>query len=103
MTDPHWKSPYPAEVAEVLIAAHPRAASLTLGREPSGPLRLHLVNPRPLKALVEAIDAWEVRIVDRNAEEGAQLEFARYRVEFWDEDNPIDNLLCDSYDVSAVG
>ena len=47
-----------------------------------------------LAGLVEVLE--QIRIADRSFF-GAQLEFGRYDVQFWDEDNPYACFDCDSY------
>lgn len=62
-------------------------------------LELLLEQPRPLSALLSVFDQsfYGIRIYDRNVEETNQLEFGRYRVEFWDEDNPLAECIADAF------
>lgn len=58
-------------------------------------------NPLPMSAVTESFDCWQIRITDRNAF-GAQLEFGRFNVELWDEDNPTLEFTVDSFEDMAV-
>lgn len=62
---------------------------------------LLLERPQPLAALISVIDEYSYgfRIYDRNAEEPNQLEFGRYRAEFWDEDGPVAECIADRFEV----
>lgn len=63
---------------------------------------LKLDNAAPLAALLSVFDDfYGFRIYDRNAEDNNQLEFSRYRVEFWDEDNPIAECVVDHFEECA--
>ena len=54
-------------------------------------------NPQPVSALTDALDdCFQIRIVDRNAS-GIHLEFGRYNVQLWDEDNPIAEFTVDGF------
>ena len=92
-------------VQELVMAedqsSYARTASLCLWDD--GQLYLlKFVNPQPLAVLVEAFDCYEVRVIDRNATEAAQLEFGRYRIEFWDEDDPVGEVVADGFDYEVT-
>jgi hypothetical protein len=98
MTDPRWKSPFPSEVTEVRLLAAPRRAVVSIAWDTTA-VDLHLMDPRPLTELCEALDCVEVVIFSRNDEEHNYLEFGQFRVEFWDEDTRIGAVECDSFEV----
>lgn len=53
----------------------------------------------PTTALLSVFDDfYGFRIYDRNVEDDNQLEFIRYRVEFWDEGNPISECVVDHFE-----
>jgi hypothetical protein len=63
---------------------------------------LKLDNAAPLTALLSVFDEfYGFRIYDRNDEDDNQLEFSRYRVEFWNEDNPIAECVVDHFEEGA--
>ncbi len=58
---------------------------------------IRFLRPRPLSSLVRLFDEFsQLRIVDQNSD-GASLEFGRYQVQVWDEDNPYDEFFADSF------
>jgi hypothetical protein len=59
-------------------------------------LKLELVDPLPIGMMCAALGTWQIKIIDKNRE-GNCLEFGRYLVQFWDEDNPIAEVTVDSY------
>lgn len=90
-----WKSPYPSQIIEVRLAVQARTVIVVFN---SGSLTLEA--PRDMASLFEHIDdCFELRIIDRNLEDQAQLEFGKYRLEVWDEDNPLVTVICDAYSV----
>jgi hypothetical protein len=63
---------------------------------------LRLINPQPLSALVGIFeDCHGIRVIDQNAAEGNQLQFGRYRVEFWDEDQMFGRAIVDTFEVGC--
>lgn len=92
-----------ARLAEVCITNQPRQAVLVVAGA-AETVQLTLVNPRPLAPLCENLDdCCEIRIVDVNHDEKGHLEFGRFRVELWDEDNSIGELVCDEYSSTRTG
>ena len=60
---------------------------------------LKLDNAAPLTALLSVFgEFYGFRVYDRNVEDNNQLEFSRYRVEFWNEDNPIAECFVDHFE-----
>jgi hypothetical protein len=56
-------------------------------------------NPEPLTSLMYFLDeCCNVRIIDRNLEMPSWLEFGRYRVELWDEDDSITDFTVDGFE-----
>jgi hypothetical protein len=99
MHDTTWTSAFPITLEEVRLFAQPRRAVLRLVGK-GAPVEVTLVDPKPMSALADAFgDCCEVQIIDLRAAEKTQLEFGRYRVELWNDDNPIAELFCDEYDV----
>jgi hypothetical protein len=63
----------------------------------------HLHNPRPLSSLVALFEeCYNLVLIDRNAEPNDYLEFGRYRMEIWDEERTIADLLVDSVEVTTI-
>ncbi len=59
---------------------------------------LILDHATPTTALLSVFgEFYGFRIYDRNDEDDNQLEFSRYRVEFWDEDNLIAECVVDHF------
>lgn len=54
------------------------------------------VDPEPFLAALD--DWWGIRIHDINQEHQQFIEYGRYRVEFWDEDNPRSRAYVDSFE-----
>ena len=88
-------------VTKLTITQFPRDAVLKFSSgEETYDLRFD--NPRPLMAITSALeDCDQVRISDRNAN-GMQLEFGRYNVELWDEDNPYAEFTVDAFELSRI-
>lgn len=62
-----------------------------------------LVNPQPLFELASAFDnCYEWRMFDLNSVNSAQLEFGRFQLEFWDEDNMLAQVYADQLDYRVV-
>lgn len=78
------------------IAQYPRVAiiAFTIGGER---YTLNIVNPEPYKEVVRICDSecCHILVLDQNREEPNFLEYARYRVELRDEDNPIRSFVAD--------
>ena len=47
-------------------------------------------------------ECYQLRIGDRN-QQGAQLEFGRYNVEVWDEDNTFSEFTVDDFEHNPAG
>lgn len=82
------------------ISAYPYTAVInyTLDGKKGG---LLLEMPQPPDALLSVFSRAQYGfcVYDRNVEEGNQLEFGRYKVEFWDEDGPKAECLADRFEV----
>jgi hypothetical protein len=86
------------EDLDVHVMQHPRRAvvDFRLGGKQH---RLQLDNPEPLTLLMAIFDdCWNIRIFDRKAEEPNCLEYGRYRVELWSEDNPLSQFIVDRFE-----
>ncbi len=58
-----------------------------------------LENPRPLANVAAAMDdCYQFRVVDLDT----QLDFGRYKIEIWDEDNDYAEFTVDSYEFVPV-
>src|SRR5262245_38866596 len=81
----------------VLIRQYPRTAVFEFqigGRA----ISLTFTELQPVEQLTKVLDdCYEIRIYDRNVLEQNQLEFGRFRVELWDEDNVIGEFTADSF------
>ena len=88
------ESPYPSSVSSVLLTQYPRRVVITYTN--SGIVyELRLENPDPLSAVVASLDAcYQFRVVDVDG----QLEFGRYKIEIWDEDNCYAEFRVDSFE-----
>ena len=88
-------------ISEVTISVTqtPREATVKFCLNDKEWHNLRFVNPRPPQGLMEFLDGcWGIRVIDRNTEENNQLEFGRFRVELWDEDNPISEFIVDGFE-----
>lgn len=96
MTNYVFESPMGAEFGSLSIYDGGNEAVVNYSDD--GDLRsIRFLRPRPLSSLVSVFDAFsQLRIVDQNLE-GASLEFGRYQVQVWDEDNPFDEFFADSF------
>jgi hypothetical protein len=85
------------------ISRYPGGLRAVIGYSVEGKKRcLKLDNAAPLTALLSVFyEFYGFRIYDRNDEDNNQLEFSRYRVEFWDEDNPIAECVVDHFEEGA--
>ncbi len=84
-------------LTRICVSQYPREAVVQFELK-GRPESIIIANPEPLNALMAALEnCYGIRVFDRNIEEGNCLEFGRYRVEFWDEDNPIADLLADGF------
>lgn len=100
MSDYVFETPLGIEVTKLIVIRVPLSITVefTDGAELSS---IRFTNPLPLSTTTEAIHCWQIRIVDRNAS-GMQLEFGRYNVELWDEDNPVAQFTIDTFEVSPA-
>jgi len=97
--DPLWKSPFPIRVTGVDLLLQPRRATI---RFSSGETeaKVSLLVPRDIGPIMDVIEhCAELRIIDTNTEDRGQRCFSRYRLEVWDEDNPIGTVLVDGFEV----
>ena len=62
---------------------------------------MELIDPRPIESVVSAIDCYQIRVRHLNRL-GCHLEFGKYEIEFWDEDNPIGMVAADDYTVRTL-
>ena len=98
MSDYVFETPYPSRVSRVLLTQYPRRAVITLT---SGDVvyEFRLDNPRPLADVTAAMDdCYQFHVVDLDA----QLDFGRYRIEIWDEDNSYAQFVVDAYELTPV-
>ncbi|MDB4744061.1 hypothetical protein OAF98_06195 [Planctomicrobium sp.] len=93
-----FETPYPSNVSSVLLTQYPRRVVITFTN--SGVVyELRLENPQPLSAVVAAFDeCYQFRVIDING----QLEFGRYIIELWDEDNCYADFTVDSFEQIPV-
>jgi hypothetical protein len=84
------------------IAQYPRVATIRFELK-DHPHTLVLKNPEPHAAAVRVCDpeCCGIRIVDRNIEEPNCLEFGRYRVELWTDENIVAQFLVDDFDLGG--
>ncbi len=82
------------------IAMSPRRAILSF--ESAGLTQnLVLDGPQSFEALVAPLgDLYGIRVIDLNIRDGRQLEFGRYQIEFWDEDNCLSETIADGFRVT---
>lgn len=92
-----FESPYGIVVTQLRATSSPNTATLVFEHN-GAEYGFHCVDPRPLAAITDAFDdCWQIRVVDAN-ESGAQLEFGRFKVELWDEDNPYSDFVVDRFE-----
>jgi hypothetical protein len=86
------------------ICQYPRVATLRFELK-ERPQSLVLKNPEPYEAAARVCDneCCGIRIIDRNIEEPNYLEFGRYRVELWTEDNIIVHFFVDDFGLIGEG
>ena len=72
------------------ISQYPRIATIRFALK-ERPRSLVLKNPEPYEAVARVCDneCCGIRVIDRNIEEPNCLEFGRYRIELWSEDNAL--------------
>ncbi len=100
MNEYSFESPYGLDLVSVNVTANPRVAVVVV--EHAGTIcKFTFENPSPIASLAGLFEELEqIRIADRNFY-GAQLEFGRYDVQIWDEDNPYACFDCDSYRIEG--
>ena len=64
---------------------------------------LKITNPLNLSFIDELIHFWDIEISDTNVTENNCLEYGRYQVELWDEDDPISEFTCDLIEYKGFG
>jgi hypothetical protein len=85
-----------------IIAEQPTAepTAVLSFASPDGKHSLRLFAPKPLSSLLAMFDnCYEIRLSDRNTAERNQLEFGRYQLQIWDEDNPIGEANVDDFEI----
>ncbi len=93
-----FETPYSATVTSVLFTQYPRRVVITITHDDIV-YEFQLENPQPLSAVTFALDeCYQFRVEDIDG----QLEFGRYRIEIWDEDNPYADFTVDSYNLTPV-
>ena len=97
MSNYKLETPYPSCVTRVLLTQYPRVVVITFtNRDVVYELRCE--NPQPLSEVVAALDdCYQFRVIDNG-----QLEFGRYKVEIWDEDNSFAEFMVDSFEQIPV-
>ena len=86
------------------VAQYPRVVKIDFELHQK-PHSLTLVGPSPYTEVIRVCDdeCCRITIVDRNVEEPNCLEFARYRIELWTEDNLITKFVADKIRLSSEG
>ena len=98
MSSYSFETPYPSCVSSVLVTQYPRRAIITFTNSETV-FEFRLENPQPLSALTAALDeCYQFRVVDIDG----QLEFGRYKIEIWDEDNCYAEFIVDSFEQVPV-
>ncbi|MEO8271004.1 MAG: hypothetical protein ABI557_14875 [Aureliella sp.] len=93
-----FETPYPSSVTRILLTQYPRVVVITFTNR-DVVYELRFVNPQPLSEVVAALDdCYQFRVIDVDG----QLEFGRYRVEIWDEDNSFAEFTVDSFEQIPV-
>ena len=93
-----FETPYPSCVSSVLLTQYPRRVVITFTNSDIV-YEFQLGNPRPLSAVVGALDeCYQFRVIDLDR----QLEFGRYQVEIWDEDNCYAEFTVDAFEQIPV-
>ena len=90
-----FETPLGIRVKGVTIEQWPRVVLFTYCHNDSV-ATMELIDPRPIESVVSAMDCYQIRVRDLNRR-GCQLEFGKYEIEFWDEDNPIGIVAADAY------
>jgi hypothetical protein len=83
---------------DVRVMQHPRRAIVDF-RLDGKQHQLQFDSPDPLTSLMAVFDdCWNIRIFDRNVEEPNCLEYGRYRVELWSEDDPLSQFIVNRFE-----
>jgi hypothetical protein len=102
MTEIVWKSEYDINVIDIRLFNQPRLVEININKG-NVDTKITLINPVNLGSLTELLDdCWELRIIDKNKLDNAQLEFGRCELEIWDEDNTIGTIQCDGYSIDDI-
>lgn len=92
------ETPYPARVTRILLTQYPRVVVFTFTNQ-DVVYELRCQNPQPLSEVVGALDGcFQFRVIDLNH----HLEFGRYKLEIWDEDNSFAEFTVDSFEQIPV-
>ncbi|WP_442508368.1 hypothetical protein SH528x_007337 [Novipirellula sp. SH528] len=96
-----YESPFELEIKSVTVNARPRVVKVIV--EHQGNIATFTFgNPSPIASLAGLFEELDrIRIADRNLF-GSQLDFGRYDVQIWDEDNPFACFDCDDYSVDGL-
>jgi len=96
-----WKSEYPIQdIHQVALRSIDGPEALVDFTDENGKQRLVLRGFPVLENAHEFLnECHKIRIIDRNSAEGNSLEFNRWRIEIWDEDNPYCSFNCDAFEV----
>ncbi|MEP3480269.1 MAG: hypothetical protein ABJZ55_13545 [Fuerstiella sp.] len=93
-----FETPYPSNPDRVLFTQYPRRATIAFTHD-DVVYEFRLENPQPLSAVTAALDdCYQFRVVDLDP----QLDFGRYKIEIWDEDNDYAEFIVDSYELAPV-
>ncbi len=96
-----WKSEYPIhEVHQVALGKDEGLFARVDFTDEQGKQQLIVHGPRVTPFAHEFLDGcYEIRIIDRNSADGNCVEYSRWRVELWDEDDPYCTFECDEFEV----
>ncbi len=102
MTTYCFESPYGIEVTQFNVTRYPLMATIVFTYDGLD-YGFLLANPSPLAAITEAFDdCYQIRVVDLNAGGNNYLEFGRYKIELWDEDNALAEIKADQFEQSQI-
>jgi len=93
-----FETPYPSCVTRVLLTQYPRVVVFTFTNQ-DVVYELRCQNPLPLSEVVAALTGcYQFRVVDLKG----HLEFGRYKIEIWSEDNSFAEFTVDSFEQVPV-
>jgi hypothetical protein len=92
---------YGIQVTELRITAHPIVATLVF-RHQDVVYEFRCENPQGIGMFAEILqECYQIRVVDLNSN-NANLEYGRFRIELWGEDNALADVIADRYKQLAV-